>query len=202
MESARKSRLITKLVMSTESKKIAAIAKEMEVEIPFLRPQYLSEDNVPIISVNKHAMEFFDKKGWRADIVVSLQATSPLIISEDIDACIQKMIDTDCDSVVSMKIVEDAHPWRMYKLQADKVLPFNEYTTEHSLCRQDRPSVYKFDGAVYVRKRKLLEEYNGKDFALGNDVRAVLIPGQRAVDINNCLELKFAEFLINQRKHE
>jgi len=142
----------------------------------------------------------YDKKGEHFDAIISLQVTSPLTVSDDIDACVNKMVDNGCDSVVSMKVLEEAHPWRIYNMDSDRVVPFNEYTNEDFPQRQDRPAAYKFSGAIYLRKRQFIEKWNGVDFALGKDVRGVMVSSERSIDINSPLDLTIAETLLKRIK--
>ena len=198
LDAARKSKLLDKIIVSTESEEIAQVAKDLGAEVPFLRPKEMANDTISVTVAAKHAMEFFDRQGEHFDAVISLQVTNPLTLPEDIDACVQKMLDTDCDSVLSMKVIEDAHPWRIYDLKGDKVLPFNSETNENFPQRQDRPVCYKFSGAFFMRKRILLEQWNSVDFALGDDRRGVLIPYERSVDINVPLDFAVAEALLKE----
>ena len=51
---------------------IASVARRYGAEVPFLRPAKLAQDHVSLIPVAQHAMEFFDRRGWPADVVVSI----------------------------------------------------------------------------------------------------------------------------------
>jgi len=92
--------------------------------------------------------------------------------------------------------VEECHPWRAYRFDQDRVLPFNEYTNENNKQRQDWPPAYTFSGAIIARRRQVLEASKGEDFALGKDVRGVLIPAERSVDINTPLDLLLFEAIL------
>jgi CMP-N,N'-diacetyllegionaminic acid synthase len=197
IESALRSQRITKIIVSTDSREIADVARSCGAEIPFIRPIQLAADHVPLAPVTIHAMKQMDSVGFCADVVVTLQPTSPLTQAADIDEAIEKLSKTGCDSVVSMKKVEECHPWRVYRLDEDRVLPFNEYTNESNKQRQDWPPVYKFSGAIFARQRRVLENSNGQDFALGRDVRGVLIPAERAVDINSPLDLLLLKAILD-----
>ncbi len=199
IDAANKAKTLDKVIVSTDSEEIANIARQCGGEAPFIRPEKYSTDEISATAVSKHAMEYYDDKNIRFDIIISLQPTSPLTMGSDIDACVDKMLETECDSVLSMKIVEEAHPWRIYDMQGDKVVPFNEYTNENFPQRQDRPPVFKFSGAIFVRKRNLLEDWNDVDFALGSDRRGVLIPLERSVDINCPVDLVVADALLKMR---
>jgi CMP-N-acetylneuraminic acid synthetase len=196
IEAAREARLLDEVVVSTDSPEIAEVAVHHGGNVPFLRPAAYSTDTISVTAASKHALEHFDGQGRRFDAVLSLQVTSPFTLAEDIDACVDKMLTTGCDSVVSMKLLTEAHPWRIYDLEGDLVKPFNEYTNENYPQRQDRPPVYKFSGAIYLRRRALLEAWNGVDFALGRDVRGVLIPKRRTVDVNEYEDLIYCQALL------
>jgi CMP-N-acetylneuraminic acid synthetase len=196
IEAADKATTLDKVIVSTDDEEIADVAKRWGGRVPFVRPARYATDEVSVTAVCKHAMEHYDAQGERFDAIVSLQVSSPLTLASDIDACVNKLIETGCDSVVSMKVLEEAHPWRIYDMKGDRVIPFNEYTNENFPQRQDRPPAYKFSGAIYLRKRSLLEKWNGTDFALGPDTRGVLIPAERNVDINSPVDLLVAEALL------
>lgn len=199
IEAALKAKTQDKVIVSTEDEELAAIAREYDAEVPFLRPKELARDEVSLIPVVKHAMEYLDNQGWRAEIVVSLQPTSPLTEPHDIDNAVNKMLETNCDSVVSVERIEKHHPFRAMKLKGDRLFPLTEYTSEKYLQKQDRPSAYGFNGAIYVRKKELLEKWSGEDFALGDDARAIIMDSGKSVDINNPLDFLIAEAILKNK---
>jgi CMP-N-acetylneuraminic acid synthetase len=198
IDAARKAATLDRVIVSTDSEEIAEVAKRCGCDVPFLRPREYAGDGISVTAVSRHALEFFDSRGVRYDAVASLQPTSPLTLAGDIDACVEKMVETGCDSVVSMKFLEEVHPWRIYDMKGDRVVPFNEYTDENFPQRQDRPAAYKMSGAIFLRKRHLLESWNGIDFALSGDKRGVLIPAERSVDINCPEDFLVAESLLKK----
>ncbi|MFC1576141.1 cytidylyltransferase domain-containing protein [Candidatus Omnitrophota bacterium] len=202
IDAAKNATMLDRIIVSTDSEEIAEIAKQCGAEVPFIRPKKYATDEISVTAVSKHAMEFFDSQHIRYDAVMSLQTTSPLTLPSDIDACANKMLETGCNSVVSMKLLEVVHPWRIYNMEGDRVIPFNEYTNENFPQRQDRPPAYKWTGAIFLRKRNLLEDWNGVDFAVGPDNRGVLIPEERNVDINCPTDFLVAEALLKERKQQ
>ena len=200
IESALKTKYPIRVIVSTESEKIAEVAKRYGAEVPFLRPHELAEDHISLIPVAQHALKTMDGLGFRADAVVSLQPTSPLIATDDIDNAVKLFIDSGCDSVVSVERIDKHHPFRAYKIEGDRLFPLTEYTSERYLQRQDRPPAYGFTGAIYVRKRDLLENWNGNDFCLGRDVRYIVIDKSRSINIDSEIDLEFFEYLISKNK--
>ena len=189
IEAARAARRLDRVVVSTEDKEIASVAKQWGAEVPFLRPQELAEDEIGLVPVAQHAMREMDRLGHVADIVVSVQATSPFLEGEDIDRAIAKLEETDADSVASVQPIDHEHPFWVKRLENDRILPFNEYTNESFLQRQDLPAAYIYDGGIFVRKRELLEDWSGRDFCLGSDVRAIVLGGWKSLHIDDPLHL-------------
>jgi CMP-N,N'-diacetyllegionaminic acid synthase len=195
---ALQSKLIDKVCMSTDSEEIASVARSFGADVPFLRPAEIAQDSTPLFPVLLHAMKFYDAKSWRADIIISFQPTTPLTSVGDIDAGISKIIETGCDSVSSVCLIEHFHPFRALKLDGDKVYPLTEYTTEKTANRQDRPKAYGHNGAFYIRRREILEAWTGQDWALGKDVRAIVMSRTHSVNIDSILDFKFAEMILSE----
>ena len=202
LSAAKKSRFLIDLVVSSDDADILRVAEKYGGEEAVLkRPKELAKDETSDVPVLQHAVELMEiKKKISYDIVVMLHATTPLLRTEDIDGCIEKLIKTDADSVVSVYKVTDANPIKMKRIVDDKLLPyvdgFNEDTT---IRRQDLPPVYRRNAGIYVSKRKIIME-DGKVW--GKDVRPYLMPEERSVDINGLLDFYFAEAAIKFLKKE
>ena len=82
IKTAKKSQKISRLILSTDSNKIAKFAKKLDIEVPFLRPKKYSKNNSPTSDVILHTLDHLKKKdNYEPDIITILQATSPLRIS-------------------------------------------------------------------------------------------------------------------------
>jgi CMP-N-acetylneuraminic acid synthetase len=89
IEQARGSRYIDRIITSTDSKKIAEIAKKYGSETPFLRPPSLATADSKGMDVILHALEWLRINDKPSDMIIYLQPTSPLRASEDIDNAIR-----------------------------------------------------------------------------------------------------------------
>ena len=199
IEAALAARRLDRVVVSTEDAEIAETARKWGAEVPFERPQELATDEVSLIPVVQHALAEMDRLGFRADVVVSLQGTSPLLEGVDIDAVVDKLETSGADSAVTVQRIEHEHPYWAKRLDGDRVQPFSQETDETYLQRQDLPPAYIFDGAIFARRRRLLEEWSGKDFCLGEDVRAVPLPAAKSVHIDDPIHLEVARALLAGR---
>ena len=81
---AKKSKLFSKIIVSTDSKKIAVIAKKYGAEVPFLRPKKLSSDRSKSVDLVIHALDFYKKKNLFFKNIFLLEPTSPLRDEKDI----------------------------------------------------------------------------------------------------------------------
>ncbi len=198
IEAARSSSRLNRVVVSTDDGEIGEVARRWGAEVPFERPPELAVDEIGLVPVVRHAMREMDRLGFVADLVVSLQPTSPFLDGNDIDRAIEKIQDTGADSVASVQPIGHEHPFWVKRLEGDRILPFNEYTNESFLQRQDLPPAYIFDGGIFVRRRRLLEDWSGRSFGLGRDVRAVVLGGWKSLHIDDPPHLELVRALMRR----
>src|SRR3954465_6185160 len=196
---ARAARRLDRVIVSTEDEEIAETARRWGAEVPFVRPAELATDTISLIPVVQHALTAMDGLGFRADAVVSMQATSPGLRGADVDAAVAKLEETGADSVATVLKVEHEHPYWAKRLEGDRVRPFSAETSETYLQRQDLPPAYVFDGAVFVRHRRLLESWSGRDFCLGADVRGLPLPAESSLHIDDPIHLEVARVVLARR---
>lgn len=201
---ARASRYISRVAVSTDDEKIAEVARSYGADVPFLRPKELAMDTTPLNPVLQHALAYYDAIGWKADAVISLQPTSPLITTEIIDSVIELFASAGSDSVVTVSEIKHGHPYRAKIMHNDGRLEnfCKEIDGEKFFNRQERPTAYAYNGAIYLRKRELVEEWNGKNMGMGNDCRGVVISHEYAANIDDECDLKMAELLLKERFDE
>lgn len=145
---------IDKLIISTDDQEIAKVAEAYGVEVPFIRPAELAQDTTPSIAVVEHAIRFMEAQGEIYDAVCLLQPTSPFKPEGFIDACIERFIQLEADSLIS--VLEVPHQFNPHWVfEADSEGRLRIATGEEKLIprRQELPKAYYRDGAVYVFKR-------------------------------------------------
>lgn len=194
---AKKSKFFNRIILSTNSEEIASFAPEYEIEY-FLHPNHLSADNSPTFPVIKFLIDHLkSKEGYHPDIVVTMRITSPLRKVEDIDGCIEKLIQTDSSSVISVVKLDGIHPIRIKIItEKDFLVSYNEEEGDIPKRRQELSPVYIRNGGVYASKIETIE--NGGFF--GKTPRPYIMPPERSVNINNELDYILAEALVNYKK--
>lgn len=198
IDAARAAHSIQRIVVSTESEEIARVAQQHGAEVPFLRPAELARDETPMLPVLQHVLrELTATEGHQPEIIVLLQATSPLRRAEDIDRAVTLLEQTRADSVISLCAAEH-HPAWMKRIECGLVVPFLENGPEFTR-RQDLPPVYRLNGAIYVTRARVLLEENA---ILGRDTRALIMDNESSVDIDTPLDLKLAALILQERQND
>ncbi|MBT5750520.1 MAG: acylneuraminate cytidylyltransferase family protein, partial [Flavobacteriales bacterium] len=190
---ALESKLISNTVVSTNSDLIKEISIKYGASVPFMRPESLSTDSASSIPTLQHAvdkMEYINNTVY--DFVIMLQPTSPLRKSSDIDICINKLINTECDSVISVMDVDGYLPERMKYLLNDKLIDPSFCETYENQPRQEIRKMYIRNGAIYVCKRDVLMLENSFK---GSDCRAYLMTKDCSVNIDTEDDLAYAQYL-------
>ena len=159
IEAAKKSKRLTKTIVSTEDQEIADVARSLGAEVPFLRPDELARDETPTLPVIEHALHTLEKTSESFDAVCILQATTPFRDEGLIDAAIEKFIRSDADSLVSVIAVpHEYNPHWVF--EPDQKGNLKVATGEQQLIsrRQDLPPAYIRDGALYLTKLNVIQQ--------------------------------------------
>jgi CMP-N-acetylneuraminic acid synthetase len=192
IDSALKSTLVNRVIVSTDDEEIAKIAKDSGAELPFLRPAELAKDDTSSLHVVQHAVKFIeDTEGCVIDLAVLLQPTSPMRSEKYIDACIEKALTTNADSVITVCKVKH-HPYWSYVSKNDRLYPLIN-TDSRPVRRQDFPTTYTPNGAVYVVRRDVLFNQNS---IFGTDLRGIVMPTEESVDVDDYFDWFIAEMTL------
>ncbi|MFK7160464.1 acylneuraminate cytidylyltransferase family protein [Marinospirillum sp. MEB164] len=188
---------IERVIVSTDSQEIANIAKSFGAQVPFLRPASLATDTAAEIDAWRHALNYLlDHEGTLPDIFVSVPATSPLRLSEDIDECINTYEKNNADLAV---VVTQAHrnPWfNMVKKNKDQSVSLINSFEKDFYRRQDAPEVFDLTTVAYAANPSLIIK-NEKLFS--GRVFSFEVPKERAIDIDTLYDFEIAEFLMDKR---
>tara|TARA_B100001173_G_C15990887_1_gene548928 strand:+ start:381 stop:1082 length:702 start_codon:yes stop_codon:yes gene_type:complete len=191
---------IDRLIVSTDSEEIKKIALEYGAEVPFIRPKELSQDNSPEWLAWQHALKYLiEDLNYNPDIMVSVPTTSPLRSTKDIMRCIDLYKKGDSDIIVTISETDRSPYFNMVHIDDDKTLRLVSSPLKTIYNRQNAPEVFNIATVCYV---------SSPDFILNNNslfdgkVRAIQVPFERSIDIDNMFDLKFAESILKQLNDE
>lgn len=196
---ALKSKYLTDYIVSTNSLKIAKIAKRYGAKIPFLRPNKLSTDKSSSVSALIHATKFMEKKNnIKYDYIVELMCTNPFKNSIDIDKVIKKIILTKADSVIAVHRIYDHHPARVKKIIDGKICDFCTKEKKESRRQDLKPKAYVRSGAIYALERDYLINEKAR-YGSGNS-RPYFLSENKSVNIDNYIDFYIAEKILSHKK--
>ena len=188
---ALKSNNLDQVFVSTDDPAIAKISKKCGAKI-IDRPDEFANDESLTIDAIYHTISTI-KDASDKDLIILLQPTSPLRNATDIDAALDIFLETDCDSVISMCTVEHSPYW-CFKYEDDKFKPlFGNKGLQ--MRRQELPDVYRPNGAIYITTIKNLNKNNG---FYCDKIIPYIMPAERSVDIDEEIDFKLAELLIQE----
>ena len=193
---AKNSKFINKIFVSTDDKKIAKLAEEQNILVPYLRPKLISKDTSSPLEVIKHTLKLLDEKeNYKPKIIIYLQPTSPLRTSNMIDSSIKMLINSNASSVLSVKKISE-HPYNSFWQKQKFLKPFKKNFTNY-LRRQDLPLLYYPTGSIYTFWRKTIEKTNSY---YGEKILPYILPKKSSIDIDTKLDLFFAESILKNKR--
>lgn len=188
---------ISRLIVSTDDQNIAATAKDLGAEVPFLRPTELADDEASALSVVKHALAWLkEEEGWEPDAVVYLQPTSPLRSTQHIEAALELLISEQADTVVSVvEVPHNFNPESLMKLENGELKPF--MGDFGPFRRQDKPKVLARNGpAILALRRATVQDLNT---LYGPRTLPLPMKQEDSLDIDGQFDLDLAAWILNRR---
>ena len=97
INAAKKSNCFERIIVSTDDTDIAEIAEKYGAEVPFVRPEKISDDYSTTRDVILHAINFLSSKNINIDYLCCLYATAPFVRSEDLLKAYELLLACDED---------------------------------------------------------------------------------------------------------
>jgi CMP-N-acetylneuraminic acid synthetase len=195
IQSAKKSRLINRIIVSTDSFKYAKISRYYGAETPVLRPKKLAQDNSKEINFIKHMLTFLKKnEDYVPDIIVRLLATCPFQKTKDIDKLIRIILKKKYDSAAIISKARQ-HPEKALKIVYNKKKRLVSYIGNKGTDvgsnnnRQAYEPAY-FRANTIVCLTKVINKFNS---LTSNNVGYLIINKKNAIDIDNQEDFTLAE---------
>jgi N-acylneuraminate cytidylyltransferase len=196
IDASRSATLVDRVLVSTDDPAIAAAAADAGAEVPFLRPAALATDESPEWLAWQHAVRWLADEGAGADVLVSVPTTAPLREPHDIDAAVTELRTGAWDAVVTVTPARRHPSFNMVAIGADGVAllaPPGDSVTR----RQDAASAYDITTVAYAARTDYVAAADG---LFAGRVGAVIVPDERAIDIDTPLDLEIARLLLRERR--
>ena len=197
IEQAIEANVFDKIIVSTENDEIALISMLSGAEIMH-RPKPLDEDCESELVI-KNVVEQLENGGYKPDIVVMLQCTSPLRKADTIRNCVFELLDNwkTCDSVITVSPIVHRPEW-MGSINNGYFIPYTDTwgDTIKLVASQDLPKLYSQNGCVYAFKRNLIID---EGLVISSKTRTIVIDEKEAFDIDLSIDFVIAEKLMLEK---
>lgn len=194
---AKKLDFVNDIIVSTDCKEIAKLSEKYGAKVPFLRPKYLSDDTSSELDAWKHAIIMYEKIfNKKIDTFISLPPTAPLRSINDVAKCYKLYKDQSCELVVTVKNSKNNPYFNMIEIGENgfgKIVSKSEKIHR----RQDAPKVYDMTTVAYVGNKNYILNTN---HLLDGKFNFIVVPDERAIDIDSQLDFELAELLLSKSK--
>lgn len=195
-EAALAAQTLDRVILSTDDPGIAAMGRLLQLEVPFMRPAALAEDETPTLDVIIHALRWLERAGDRYDAVALLQPTSPFRTPELIDRAVRLLHARDATSVITMRHVPHRHhPFWVFLREEDGSVRLSTGERDPIPRRQMLPEALVRDGRLYVtRSSVVLEERS----LYGERCYPLCEPDEEDVNLDTLEDFVHAERLLGR----
>jgi N-acylneuraminate cytidylyltransferase len=182
---------VSRIIVSTDSEEIEKVALEYGAEVPFRRPQELAQDDSSEWLVWRHAIQYMENiQGENIDAIVVLPATAPLRSVEDVNACIDLFESEEVDSIITVSEASRNPYFNMTVNDENDYASLVISSESQVVRRQETPKVYDMTTVAYIVNSDFVNKFNG---IFEGKIKSVLIPRERAIDIDDLTDFKVAE---------
>ena len=189
---------INRVIVSTDSQEIAAVAQHYGAEAPFIRPAELAQDDSPEWLAWRHALNYLrETTDMLPEVMVSVPATAPLRLPLDVENCLDEYEGGDADIVITVTDARRSPYFNMVTINADKTVHLINQPQLPLIGRQQAPVVYDMATVCYVASSEFVMTHNS---IFEGRVKAVHIPPARGLDIDTLLDFQIAESVLNIRE--
>jgi CMP-N-acetylneuraminic acid synthetase len=188
---------VDRIVVSTDSEEIAAVARAAGAETPFVRPAELATDEASTLGVIRHALEWLAaEESYEPELVLDVQPTEPFVRPEQICHALLSLLEQGADSAITtIEVPRTFHPFHVREERPDGTLAFAQPEAHYAHpTRQSDPPRYAFANLYWVRREAFLRE--GR-LEAGRCVGLPVDP-LTAIDLNTEADWAIAEAIAEQ----
>ena len=199
LEQAKDCKLFKVISVSSDSREILDVARAYGADILIERPPELATDQAAKLPAIRHCVETTEQiLEQKFDIVVDLDATSPLRLPEDIQAAVNLLENNRVGNVITGTPARRSPYFNLVELGQNGVVRLVKPQDKAIVRRQDAPPCFDMNASIYVWQRDVLFTY---PTVFNEDTRLFVMPEARSVDIDSELDFTIVEHLIKKCNH-
>lgn len=191
IDAALDSKLVDRVIVTTDCPKIASVADSHGAEVPFLRPAHLADDYAKTSDVVSHVVETLNFSN--GDLVL-LQPTSPFRGTKLIDAALTQYFESDSSSLVSVTELDKSPNWVFWKGADNFMTPILDDAFKANR-RQDLQKAYGLNGAIYIQS---IAHFKATNSFVHADSVGFEMKKTESIDIDDIVDFQWAEFVLDK----
>lgn len=195
IEAAIESSCFDTVMVSTDSREIASIARKYGAEVPFLRSAETSNDYATTTEVIYEVLNMYKKNGIEYETVGCIYPTAPFVTAKKLQEAVNLLASNNCDSVVPV-VAYSFPPQRANVIRNGKLqYQHPEYMFKRS---QDLEKIYHDCGQFYICK---VETFMKNKKLITDNTVPIIMPEEEVQDIDNMsdwimAEMKYKAFML------
>lgn len=194
---AQASHLFDVIALSSDSPEILEVGRQYGVDLLVKRPEELATDTAAKVPVIQHCVAEAERvTGKRFDIVVDLDATSPLRLVEDIQGAVNLLEHEKVANVITGAPAHRSPYFNLVESGEDGVVRLSKSLEKPIVRRQDSPQCFDMNASIYVWQRAALF---GSPTIFNADTRLFVMPKERSTDIDDEIDFDIVELLMKKR---
>ena len=182
------------ICVTTDDQQIIDVVEKYGLHVPFVRPFDLATDHATTQDVLRHALDFYEQKKQFYDVILLLQPTSPFRLKQHVEEAI-KLYTDNCDMVVSVREASANPYYNLFEEDEFGYLHISKGKGNFTR-RQDSPTVWEYNGSIYVINSKSLKTLMISDFSCKIKY---LMENIYSMDIDDSLDWIIAEELLQKK---
>jgi CMP-N,N'-diacetyllegionaminic acid synthase len=199
LEQARACGLFDVIAVSSDSPEILEVGRAHGADLLVERPAELASDTADKLAAIRQCVEEAERiTGQQFDVVVDLDATSPLRLVEDIEGAVDMLHREKVSNVITAAPARRSPYFNMVEVGDNGVVGLSKPPGKSIVRRQDSPSCFDMNASIYVWQRAALFDY---PTIFNADTRLFVMPEERSIDIDNELDFEIVEFLMEKRNN-
>lgn len=197
LEQARDCQLFERIAVSSDSSEILDTAQTYGADVLVDRPPELATDHSAKLPAIRHCVETTEQaSGTQFDVVVDLDATSPLRLPEDIQGAVSLLETENVGNVITGTPARRSPYFNLVELGEDGVVRLAKKPNKPIIRRQDSPACFDMNASIYVWQRESLFKLTT---VFNADTLLFVMPEERSVDIDCELDFEIVELLMKKR---
>ncbi len=194
---ARHSDLFEGIALSSDSDEILSVGEEYGVDWLIERPAEMATDTAGKLPAIRHCLLAAEEKAGKTfDVLVDLDATSPLRLIEDILGAVEMQESTGVTNVITGSPSRRSPYFNLVEEDSEGRVQVSKMLDTPVLRRQDAPTCYDMNASIYVWRRDVFVE---DPRVFYGDTKIFVMPEDRSFDIDHPLDFEIVKLILSQR---